>query len=180
MGSCRITDKQIHDLNSLLNDGLWSKSILQERRQLALSAPREPSIEFVGISNSMNSIALGDRRRLPINPWARFLCQRRSEFSSCGIEINMNVYAFLCASQNPLFARFTLLVKKDIIVPNMQASSPSDVLRRKSLYPRYCFKCDFSLFLRDDAIRHVGIEDVYVLPDLLFLSIGHSMAYSHT
>ena len=93
-----------------MDDGQWSQLILYERRQLALSAPRVPSPEFVGILDSMNSIASGDRPRLPINPWARFLCQRRSEFSSCGIESNGNVYAFLYASQNPLFAMFTSLV----------------------------------------------------------------------
>jgi hypothetical protein len=180
MSSCRFNDSDLSRLCSIY-DALNGPT-LERLQRSRFEAPGGLSKEEEAL---MESIAESLAPAKPAKPlWLPHVCNYRDGFQNTALladDASGIAWAFLRASQNPRYAFFLRLQRRDVVLPSFEDMSPLEAfecraatLREYEYTEPFRFACDVTVPFAEGGVLNV-------LPDLRFCQWGvftHSVPIS--
>lgn len=175
LASSRFSEADIVALSALWSREDTSAARVMDMRGTSWTSPTAPSsLEQKTIE--MKVSALFPHVEKPIPPWLRCVCLHRVIFENTIIFRSLDgagvcAYGFLYATQRPYSCMLLPLTVKQLVTASDAALSSDFVSVGQSFSMReFSFKP--LVFLQECDVDWPNIEDLFVLPDAMFVSAG--------
>jgi hypothetical protein len=123
--------------------------------------------------------AVRARRMFPgefrtIEPWVREVAKNRELFANTVLMPTLQepggvAHAFIYATKKPLSVTLLEVVPREVVQPDASGFSMEDILGWSQHTYKYEFKANAGAYVRDDHLPWSGIDDLCVVPDVVFL-----------
>ncbi len=166
LSASRLSPPELQALQASFASPAWGPKAVERLRAIATTPPEEPSAAAKAALESMGSPAVDAR---PSPAWGRTVCRNRDAFARCALllkgGLETQAYAFMYASQSPMFAAFVPLQALERPLPCL---SPATFAAAD--LGHYAFDWTFAIadFVWDADIQVPEGIEIWVVPQLVF------------
>ena len=182
LGDTPFRPEDLAEMDRLLEQEEYTGSRVEELRELAIAHPARLSPEYKARLHAVAGLANTSQKPPQAAAWAKFMCWNRDLFFDSIVRVadggTVTYYAFLFASQNPLFAAFLPLqaVERDAL-PNFCAMAHAEIIAHTEGHWKHMFRFTQNKFLLNAALAATRFDEVSILQGSLFY--GGEVIVSH-